>query len=1019
MFCDAGVTSFRTVHSFGGQAGDIVADGFGWIGFAEKTENSKTDFLRMSEMKRKSIFVLAVLMLVWATGAQAITIDYVTVGNAGNANDDTGYGSVSEVYQIGKYEVTAGQYTEFLNAVAATDTYGLYNTSMWSSSYGCKIQQSSSSGSYSYSVAADYANRPVNYVDWYDTLRFSNWLHNGQPTGAQNSSTTEDGAYDMSLGSSVVRKASATVWLPSEDEWYKTAYHKNDGVTGNYFDYPTSNDSVPSNDLVEPTDPGNNATFFDGADYTIGSPYYRTEVGAHENSDSPYGTFDMGGNVWEWNETLTFGSYRGCRGGTYGSDSGGLRSVYRGYNDPDYEYYTVGFRVASVPGPTTFYVDDDAAGNNDGSSWSNAYTYLQDALAYAESNGDINEIRVAQGIYKPDQNSVNPNGTGNREATFQLVNGVTLKGGYAGFGEPNPNTRDFELYETVLSGDLEGDDAEFPYYPPSYPSRADNSYHVVDGSNTDSSAICDGFWIIRGNANNTNPNDSGGGIYIYNGTPTITNITITKNSAGNDLDDGGGGGGGIYAWSQSPESLTLTNCTFSENMYMDDWPVGGGGGAFLACNTVLDQCVFVGNVLTHANTNYTGGGGLYVPAGTSVIKNCKFIDNYSNRYGGAFWGDGTITLIDSTFINNNSHEGGAIHINNSDSLIKNCLFIENVASRGGAFSQWSFDNTGTSLGGCTFSKNSASAYGGAIYGMQNGKVTLTNCILWGNTAGLNGNEIGFSESACTITVKYSNVDGGELGVHLGGGTVDWLEGNIDINPCFVDADSNDFHLLPDSPCIDAGDPNYVAGPNETDLDGNPRVVDGDNDGNTVVDMGAYEYNPFVVSFVVDNRERRSRTIFRYTCRVTMDNLSPGAVENVQLELVGVPDNMSIVDPCVTFVYIEAWGSATSEDTCIIDVNRIEPITPAEIVWRIAYEIAGSGEGMQQMSSTVVLLEPEGLASGDITGEGVVDIDDLARMADDWLESGSLADIYPAPPYGDDIVNFQDFAVLAENWLWGK
>ena len=223
MFCDAGVTSFRTVHSFGGQAGDIVADGFGWIGFAEKTENSKTDFLRMSEMKRKSIFVLAVLMLVWATGAQAITIDYVTVGNAGNANDDTGYGSVSEVYQIGKYEVTAGQYTEFLNAVAATDTYGLYNTSMWSSSYGCKIQQSSSSGSYSYSVAADYANRPVNYVDWYDTLRFSNWLHNGQPTGAQNSSTTEDGAYDMSLGSSVVRKASATVWLPSEDEWYKTA----------------------------------------------------------------------------------------------------------------------------------------------------------------------------------------------------------------------------------------------------------------------------------------------------------------------------------------------------------------------------------------------------------------------------------------------------------------------------------------------------------------------------------------------------------------------------------------------------------------------------------------------------------------------------------------------------------------------------------------------------------------------------------------------------------------------------
>ena len=73
-------------------------------------------------------------------------------------------GAVGYTYNIGKYEVTAGQYTEFLNAVAKTDTYGLYNTNMWSSTYGCKIQQSGSSGSYTYSVASDYANRPVNYV---------------------------------------------------------------------------------------------------------------------------------------------------------------------------------------------------------------------------------------------------------------------------------------------------------------------------------------------------------------------------------------------------------------------------------------------------------------------------------------------------------------------------------------------------------------------------------------------------------------------------------------------------------------------------------------------------------------------------------------------------------------------------------------------------------------------------------------------------------------------------------------
>ncbi len=296
-------------------------------------------------MKKKELMILVVgVLLAFNSGAQAtVTMAWVAVGNAGNAADSTGYGGVSDVYRISTYEVTAGQYTEFLSAVAITDTHGLYNTSM-DGSYGCKIQRSGSPGSYSYSVAADRADRPVNYVSWNDTLRFSNWLHNGQGAG-----DTEDGAYDMSLGSSVVRKAGAQVWLPSEDEWYKAAYHKNDGVTGNYFLFPTSSSYTPSNDLVEPTDPGNNATFYDSG-YTIGSPYYRTEVGAHENSDSPYGTFDMGGNVWEWNETL-IGSDRGFRGGSEYSDFGNLSSSDRYDTTPSYESNGVGFRVASVPEP--------------------------------------------------------------------------------------------------------------------------------------------------------------------------------------------------------------------------------------------------------------------------------------------------------------------------------------------------------------------------------------------------------------------------------------------------------------------------------------------------------------------------------------------------------------------------------------------------------------------------------------------------------------------------------------------
>ena len=131
------------------------------------------------------------------------SLEFVRVGNAGNVYD-TRYafntaGGVDYEYRIGKYEVTAGQYTEFLNAVAATDAYGLYNVNMdWDANpamRGCNIRRTGSPGSYLYSVAADWADRPVNYVSFWDAARFTNWLHNGQPTGPQGPGTTEDGAY--------------------------------------------------------------------------------------------------------------------------------------------------------------------------------------------------------------------------------------------------------------------------------------------------------------------------------------------------------------------------------------------------------------------------------------------------------------------------------------------------------------------------------------------------------------------------------------------------------------------------------------------------------------------------------------------------------------------------------------------------------------------------------------------------------------------------------------------------------
>ncbi len=142
--------------------------------------------------------------------SRAVTIDYVLVGNPNNESDDevmvqdgtTGYGSVDYTYNIGKYEVTNAQYAEFLNAVATVgDPNGLYNSDMNSGWYDIGGILQSGSGTegnpWTYSTRTNRSNRPVNYVSWYDSLRFTNWLHNGQPTGVQDTSTTEDGAYNM------------------------------------------------------------------------------------------------------------------------------------------------------------------------------------------------------------------------------------------------------------------------------------------------------------------------------------------------------------------------------------------------------------------------------------------------------------------------------------------------------------------------------------------------------------------------------------------------------------------------------------------------------------------------------------------------------------------------------------------------------------------------------------------------------------------------------------------------------
>jgi formylglycine-generating enzyme required for sulfatase activity len=305
---------------------------------------------------------------VFKMGSGLTSLEMVPVGDPGNMADtaahsgnSAGQGAVTYNYQIGKYEVTGGQYTEFLNAMAKTDTYGLYNGSMGSVTYGCKIQQSGSSGNYTYSVASDYANRPVNWVSYWDACRFANWLHNGQPTGEQGVGTTETGAYTLTsdgiINNTTVRNADWKWAVASENEWYKAAYYKG-GVNASYWDYPTSSNAVPGRDMADVS--GNNANYHNVGDlpYPIDSDNYMTLVGEFQNSDSPYGTFDQGGNVWEWNEAV-IDSSRGLRGGSgFLSSSADLLAYVRyhsGYGET-FEGYDVGFRVTCVPEPNSLII---------------------------------------------------------------------------------------------------------------------------------------------------------------------------------------------------------------------------------------------------------------------------------------------------------------------------------------------------------------------------------------------------------------------------------------------------------------------------------------------------------------------------------------------------------------------------------------------------------------------------------------------------------------------------------------
>lgn len=463
------------------------------------------------------------------------------------------------------------------------------------------------------------------------------------------------------------------------------------------------------------------------------------------------------------------------------------------------------------------YVDDSATGAGDGSSWEDAFTDLQDALAAAGA-GKI--IRVAQGTYKPA-----PQG-GARKSTFQLRNGVRISGGYAGCGADVPDRRDIEQYRTLLSGDLNGDDL------PEWENRSDNSRHVVSAIGVDATVVLDGVTVKGGYADGVDSDwpfiNSGAGLYVENGSPTIINCTFTGNLALlHDLEYEGNGAG-IYIKDGNPKVL---NCRFVGNK-----AEGTGGGMYAEeGDPQVDNCVFIEN---------TGGGLAFSGEGRPLITHSRFEGNRSGYGAGVNCEYGSSpTIRNCRFLSNLAYyDGGALRCyEGCNATVGNCLFAGNTSKwqSGAAIRLMDSDAT---LTNCTFASNYATRWGGALYCTDDSFATLVNSILWGNYAGRQGPQIAIGSRqhgsnppvGSAVVVSYCDIEGGKEQVYVDQAcNLDWQGGNIDAEPFFVAADEGDFHLRPISPCINAAD-NSVVDPDSGDLDGAPRIM------NEIVDMGAYE-----------------------------------------------------------------------------------------------------------------------------------------------------------------------------------
>jgi len=440
----------------------------------------------------------------------------------------------------------------------------------------------------------------------------------------------------------------------------------------------------------------------------------------------------------------------------------------------------------------TIYVDDDAPPPGDGTSWATAFRHLQDAMA-ATSAGD--EIRVAQGLYRPDQ----AYGVveGKRGATFLLDDGVAILGGFAGVGAADPDLRDHDRFVTILSGDLTGDDGSGDPL-----ARYNNSYHVVMAPEVGSDTILDGLTICHAYT----ADHHGGGMYNGGGSPLLRHCTFRDNLASD-------GDAGVY---NDQGNLRIEYCRFLRNSGEDSGALCNHGGS-----VVVIASEFIENYSSET------AAGVYNEEGDTVLFGCLFRGNRSDDGTGAVSNRGDLRLLHCTFVDNDGGESvGAMQCRRGNAVVANCLFVGNTGEDIGAIS---VQDASASLHHCTFYGNVATEGGPGAVNCRRpfwtivSSVHATECIFWGNRSlgddpddpPIVGYAAQIDGDPNRVTIEYCCIEGWTR--ERGG------EGNIGDDPLFVAPDAGDFHLKSQaghwdavlqawiaddvtSPCIDAGDP---------------------------------------------------------------------------------------------------------------------------------------------------------------------------------------------------------------------